>query len=255
MASAEVGLAPSGCESYSPTYLAQALPDTLRLLRKRGAWEMSDHNEIAGQGERVRKILSLVKCLLTAKKVKSDSEPSEVVPDVFLGSIGAAHNREVLERLGITHILTVAGGFEPKFPQSYVYECVDVKDVPEERLCVHFDRCLKFIAKCLLDGGRVLVHCFAGKSRSATVCAAYIMATEGLSLEETLRAIGDARPAAAPNHGFMAQLASFERELTRARTEGRLLGRVQLDARRAASGLEELAAKSSEGEEGAGTIV
>mmetsp|Transcript_14411 Transcript_14411/g.56876 ORF Transcript_14411/g.56876 Transcript_14411/m.56876 type:complete len:83 (+) Transcript_14411:1244-1492(+) len=82
------------------------------------------------------------------------------------------------------------------------------------------------------------------------------MATEGLSLEETLRAIGNARPAAAPNHGFMAQLASFERELTRARTEGRLLGRVQLDARRAASGLEELAAKSGdEGEEGAGTIV
>ena len=69
MASAEVvGLAPSGCESYSPTYLAQALPDTLRLLRKRGAWEMSDHNEIAGQGERVRKILSLVKCLLTGER-------------------------------------------------------------------------------------------------------------------------------------------------------------------------------------------
>ena len=115
----------------------------------------------------------------TAKKVKSDSEPSEVVPDVFLGSIGAAHNREVLQRLNITHVLTVAGGFEPKFPSEFTYECVDVKDVPEERLCVHFDRCLKFIAKCLLDGGRVLVHCFAGKSRSATICAAYVMATEG----------------------------------------------------------------------------
>jgi len=233
MAPSEIGLAP--CEAYSPTYLAQALPDTIRLLRKRGAWEMNDHEDIAAQGERVRKILSLVKCLLTAKKVKSDSEPSEVVPDVFLGSIGAAHNREVLQRLNITHVLTVAGGFEPKFPSELTYECVDVKDVPEERLCVHFDRCLKFIAKCLLDGGRVLVHCFAGKSRSATICAAYVMATEGWTLDEALKAIGDARPAAAPNHGFMTQLASFERELMKARTEGRLLGRVQLDARRAAS--------------------
>ena len=131
----------------------------------------------------------------------------------------------MLERLGITHILTVAGGFEPKFPESFVYECVDVKDVPEERLCVHFDRCLKFIAKCLLDGGRVLVHCFAGKSRSATVCAAYVMATEGLSLEETLVAIGRKRPAASPNHGFMAQLASFERELARAAADRELLER------------------------------
>ena len=347
MAPSEIGLAP--CEAYSPTYLAQALPDTIRLLRKRGAWEMNDHEDIAAQGERVRKILSLVKCLLTgeyprpstperllcflsraywhpaasthgtralfaraaphargiagprrarfdpvparpidprstpggratrprvtargspralpplhpvespqpelretltdsplprpfpiptAKKVKSDSEPSEVVPDVFLGSIGAAHNREVLQRLNITHVLTVAGGFEPKFPSEFTYECVDVKDVPEERLCVHFDRCLKFIAKCLLDRGRVLVHCFAGKSRSATICAAYVMATEGWTLDEALKAIGDARPAAAPNHGFMTQLASFERELVKARTEGRLLGRVQLDARRAAS--------------------
>lgn len=76
MASAEVvGLAPSGCESYSPTYLAQALPDTLRLLRKRGAWEMSDHNEIAGQGERVRKILNLVKCLLTGERPRLASSP------------------------------------------------------------------------------------------------------------------------------------------------------------------------------------
>lgn len=65
MAPSEIGLAP--CEAYSPTYLAQALPDTIRLLRKRGAWEMNDHEDIAAQGERVRKILSLVKCLLTGE--------------------------------------------------------------------------------------------------------------------------------------------------------------------------------------------
>ena len=45
MAPSEIGLAP--CEAYSPTYLAQALPDTIRLLRKRGAWEMNDHEDIA----------------------------------------------------------------------------------------------------------------------------------------------------------------------------------------------------------------
>lgn len=93
MASAEVGLAPSGCESYSPTYLAQALPDTLRLLRKRGAWEMSDHNEIAGQGERVRKILSLVKCLLTGERPR----PSVFFPHhALLGTPRPRHGARTL---------------------------------------------------------------------------------------------------------------------------------------------------------------
>lgn len=68
-----------------------------------------------------------------------------------------------------------------------------------ESLNRHFERCLKFIARALLDGGRVLVHCFAGKSRSATVCAAYAMVTEGTTLSETMARIQAARPIAAPN--------------------------------------------------------
>ena len=64
---------------------------------------------------------------------------------------------------------------------------VDVADdIPSEPLHRHFDRCLKFIARALLDGGRVLVHCFAGKSRSSTVAAAYAdMATEGKKKKDT----------------------------------------------------------------------
>ena len=75
-----------------------------------------------------------------------------------------------------------------------------------------------------------MVHCFAGRSRSSTVVAAYVMVTEGLSLAETMKLIKDARPCAAPNAGFERQLRSFERRLSDARAEGRLLGRKQLDA-------------------------
>ena len=53
---------------------------------------------------------------------------------LLLGSIGAAHHREGLHRCGITHVLTVAGGFPPRFPGEFTYCNVDVKDVPEVRL-------------------------------------------------------------------------------------------------------------------------
>ena len=154
---------------------------------------------------------------------------------MFLGSIGAAHNKESLVRLGVTHILTVASGFPPKHPDDFTYCLVDVADRPEEGLSRHFDRCLKFIAQALLDKGKVLVHCFAGKSRSVTICAAYAMATEGTTLTETMTRIRSVRPVAGPNSGFMRQLRDFEEELTQARGKGRLLGRVQIAAAAAAA--------------------
>ena len=165
---------------------------------------------------------------------------------MFLGSVGAAHDRGALESVGITHVLTVAGGFPPKFPDVYEYLVIDVADVASEDLDAHFEKCLKFIARALLDGGRVLVHCFAGRSRSSTVVAAYVMATEGLTLADTMKLIKDARPCAQPNAGFARQLRAFERRLSDARSEGRLLGRVQLDA---AAGLESDASSSDEEDE------
>jgi len=177
----------------------------------------------------------LVKVLLVAKKVKEDCEPSEVLPGVFLGSVGAAHNKEGLRRCGVTHVLTVAASLAPKHPADFTYCLVDVADRPEEPINHHFERCLKFIAQALLDGGKVLVHCFAGKSRSATICAAYAMATEGTGLRETMARIQHARPIAGPNEGFMNQLRDFEQELVQARQKGRLLGRVQLNAAAATS--------------------
>lgn len=139
---------------------------------------------------------------------------------MFLGSVGAAHDRDALDACGITHVLTVAGGFPPKFPDVYEYLVIDVADVSSENLDAHFEKCLKFIARALLDGGRVLVHCFAGRSRSSTVVAAYVMATEGLSLEQTMALIKNARPCAMPNAGFAKQLAAFERRLSAARFRG-----------------------------------
>lgn len=68
-----------------------------------------------------------------AKKVKEDCEPAEVLPGVYLGSIGAAHSKEVLQQLGVTHILTVAAGFAPKHPDDFTYCLVDVMDRPEVR--------------------------------------------------------------------------------------------------------------------------
>ncbi|KAK9938784.1 hypothetical protein M0R45_015505 [Rubus argutus] len=41
-----------------------------------------------------------------------------VFQGLFLGSIGAANNKEKLKKLNVTHILTVANSLPPKYPNG-----------------------------------------------------------------------------------------------------------------------------------------
>lgn len=70
--------------------------------------------------------------------------PSTQITDrLYLGSVGAAYNEQVLKTLKITHILTVCDCLEPKFPtvlssQEFEYKVVIVADEPRARLSAHF---------------------------------------------------------------------------------------------------------------------
>jgi len=72
-------------------------------------------------------------------------------------------------------------------------------------------------------GGRALVHCRMGLSRSAATVLAYAMKEFGWSLERALRHVRHCRPGVLPNPGFMRQL-DFYQGILRARWAGRGAG-------------------------------
>lgn len=63
------------------------------------------------------------------------------------------------------------------------------------------------------SGGRVLVHCQAGISRSATICLAYLMHTQRVRLDEAFDFVKQRRHVISPNLAFMGQLLQFETDI------------------------------------------
>jgi hypothetical protein len=60
---------------------------------------------------------------------------------------------------------------------------------------------------------KVLVHCFAGKSRATSFTLAYLIKSRGITLKDGLELIWKVRPIAAPNPGFMIQLKALEKNV------------------------------------------
>ena len=158
--------------------------------------------------------------LAILRQSKQDAElaPIGARDDLFIGSIGAARNVAALRAVGITHVVSAVSADDADFrAPGIAYLHCDVRDAPDEDLAAHFLRASDFIARALGsgDGGsgsaRVLVHCFQGKSRSASLVCAHLMRAEGLGFLEALEEVRVHRPTAQPNLGFVAQLRRWEK--------------------------------------------
>ncbi|KDP29245.1 hypothetical protein JCGZ_16634 [Jatropha curcas] len=86
---------------------------------------------------------------------------------------------------------------------------VPIRDMESENLLDYLDLCLDFIDQSRKEGS-VLVHCFAGVSRSAAIITAYLMRTEQLSQEDALESLKESCEFVCPNDGFLEQLKMFE---------------------------------------------
>src|SRR5271154_6744959 len=99
---------------------------------------------------------------------------SFIVEGLYLGNLKDASNEKLLQQYGITHILGLVNG-QPRFDNIIYLVYNNVDDHPNQNILQYFGQSISFIDKAINKGGKVLVHCFAGVSRSATIVIAYLM--------------------------------------------------------------------------------
>jgi hypothetical protein len=133
--------------------------------------------------------------------------PSQIAPQLFLGN---ATNPKVISMLGITHCINASSGNEQHASVSYLR--VQLKDRENQSILSECIQSTDFICSDIAQGGsskggRVLVYCDKGESRSTTLLAAYMMHEHGYAVQQALAHIRAGRPTARPNDGFRQQLA------------------------------------------------
>jgi hypothetical protein len=90
-----------------------------------------------------------------------------------------------------------------------------IDDDPYELIMSNFDFVHLVIRKALRDNKRILVHCAAGVSRSATLVAAYLILENNMTAQEAINFIISKRECVNPNDGFRWQLKELEERCRR----------------------------------------
>ncbi|KAF9151018.1 hypothetical protein BG015_007176 [Linnemannia schmuckeri] len=170
------------------------------------------------------------------------SEPVCVLPHLYLGAEHNATDVKVLSRLGITAVLNVAveitqqeqqqqqllqlptsrkpilgeGGdrvvLDPHSGNSIHYKSLSWTH-HQPNLRSEFPLAFEYIEEAKTRGGKVLVHCQLGVSRSASLVIAYVMKTLQMGLTDAYELVKARSAVISPNMSLMYQLSEFEKSL------------------------------------------
>lgn len=101
---------------------------------------------------------------------------------------------------------------------------LDLKNVSDDgidSLRPYMSQAVEYIEQARLQGGKVLVHCRVGVSRSATICIAYVMAHCDLSMIESFLLVRSRRMnvLTQPTLLFVWEMRGFEAQLAKLKAE------------------------------------
>jgi len=147
------------------------------------------------------------------ESLRSRSEIAHICGHVYLSNYFAAKSLANVESLGITHILNCAAELPNALATqrpALIYSKLALADNPNSIL--DLDTALGAVDAAAAAGGRILVHCAAGGSRSAAVVCAWIARERVMGYDAALEFVRTKRWVQ-PNAGFERQLRAFSERL------------------------------------------
>ncbi|CAL2030219.1 hypothetical protein CAEBREN_08205 [Caenorhabditis brenneri] len=138
---------------------------------------------------------------------------SEIVPGLFICGVSALSGEE-MKKHKITHIINATTEVPNLRSLGDIQRTkLWLEDTPQTYIYPHLELQSDQIQALIADGGKVLVHCVAGVSRSASICLAFLLKYRCRNLRDAYHLMKSKRVMVRPNLGFWRQLIAFEQNV------------------------------------------
>jgi atypical dual specificity phosphatase len=148
---------------------------------------------------------------------------TEVIDNLYISGL---ESRQAIINKGIRCVINISSECPTQdLGPTVEYEKVSILDLPTTSIQPYFDRLTDRIHQNLQQGKKTLVHCYVGRSRSATIILgkskcihqksdqiififvlAYLMKYKQMSLREAFHYLRARRHIVGPNFGFIKQV-------------------------------------------------
>lgn len=119
----------------------------------------------------------------------------EILPNLYLGGVKALDNRSFDM---IVNLIKQTPLSDKTIPNCKTFIRLPINDSPDDSelllSLINETQVLEHIHNSLIKGETVLVHCFAGMSRSATIVVCYLIKYTNMSLLNAIEFIKTKRP-------------------------------------------------------------
>ena len=110
--------------------------------------------------------------------------PTYIIDNIYLGSAYNASNYDLLKSYNIRYIINITNEISNHFPDDFIYLNFKILDNNKDKIVDFLEESLKVIKEYQKNNdGSILIHCFMGASRSATVVAHYLIKEHHLTPE------------------------------------------------------------------------
>ncbi|KAL8250283.1 hypothetical protein R6Q59_033976 [Mikania micrantha] len=182
-----------------------------------GFFEGNESNSVVDAYELKLRLEHILERISLISDAGNTEKPSLIAGNLFIGGALAARSVYTLQHIGITHILCLCsneiGQSDSQRPDLFEYRNFCIGDEEDSNISEIFEEAHQFIDAVEQKGGKVLVHCFEGRSRSATVVLGYLMMRKNNTLLKAWNSLRKVHRRAQPNDGFARVLLELDKKL------------------------------------------